>query len=109
MSFLLGGRLVWCCGKLHLKVILFFFITRQTLLRKLTTLKSFFPSRRKPALRKIPKIQCRVIDPALQLEDCGPVVRTFTLKFGNPGLKTSSAHWLNLFLVVPGSTSQLHL
>ena len=29
------------------------------------------------------------------------------LRSGYPGLKTPSDHWLNLFLVVPGSTSQL--
>ena len=40
---------------------------------------------------------------------CGPVVRALALRAGDPGLKTRSDHSLNLFLVVPGSTSQLHL
>ena len=40
---------------------------------------------------------------------CGPVVRALALKSGDPGFKTRSDHSLNLFLVVPGSTSQLHL
>ena len=40
---------------------------------------------------------------------CGPVVRALTLRSGDPGFKTRSDHSLNLILVVPGSTSQLHL
>ena len=40
---------------------------------------------------------------------CGPVVRVLALRSGDPGFKTRSDHSLNLFLVVPGSTSQLHL
>ena len=40
---------------------------------------------------------------------CGPVVRALALRPGDPGSKTRSDHSLNLFLVVPGSTSQLHL
>ena len=40
---------------------------------------------------------------------CGPVVRALALRSGDPGFKTRSYHSLNLFLVVPGSTSQLHL
>ena len=46
---------------------------------------------------------------------CGPVVRAvrvvraLALRSGDPGFKTRSGHSLNLFLVVPGSTSQLHL
>ena len=40
---------------------------------------------------------------------CGPVVRALALRFGDPGFKTHSDHSLNLILVVPGSTSQLHL
>ena len=36
---------------------------------------------------------------------CGPVVRAFALRSGDPGFKTRSHHSLNLFLVVPGSTS----
>ena len=40
---------------------------------------------------------------------CGPVVRALALRSGDPGFKTSSDHSLNLFLVVPGATSQLHL
>ena len=40
---------------------------------------------------------------------CGPVVRALALRSGDPGFKTRSDHSLNLFLVVPGSTSQLHL
>ena len=38
-----------------------------------------------------------------------PVVRALALRSGDPGFKTRSDHSLNLFLVVPGSTSQLHL
>ena len=37
------------------------------------------------------------------------VVRALALKSGDPGFKTRSDHWLDLILVVPGSTSQLHL
>ena len=40
---------------------------------------------------------------------CGRVVRVLALRSGDPGFKTRSDHSLNLFLVVPGSTSQLHL
>ena len=40
---------------------------------------------------------------------CSPVVRALALRSGDPGFKTRSDHSLNLFLVVPGSTSQLHL
>ena len=40
---------------------------------------------------------------------CGPVVRTLALRSGDPGFKTRSDHSLNLILVVPGSTSRLHL
>ena len=40
---------------------------------------------------------------------CGPVVRALALRSGDPGFKTRSDHSLNLFLVVPGSNSQLHL
>ena len=43
------------------------------------------------------------------LRQCGPVVRALALRSGDPGFKTRSDHSLNLFLVVPGSTSQLHL
>ena len=41
----------------------------------------------------------------------GPVVRVLTLRSGDPRFKTRSDgdHSLNLILVVPGSTSQLHL
>ena len=35
-----------------------------------------------------------------------PVVRALALRTGDPGFKTHSCHWLNLFLVAPGSTSQ---
>ena len=37
------------------------------------------------------------------------VVRALALRSGDPGFKTRSDHSLNLILVVPGSTSQLHL
>ena len=43
------------------------------------------------------------------LRQCVPVVRAFVLRSGDPGFKTRSDHPLNLILVVPGSTSQLHL
>ena len=39
----------------------------------------------------------------------GPVVRALALISEDPGFKTRSDHSLNLILVVPGSTSQLHL
>ena len=42
-------------------------------------------------------------------KQCGPVVRALALRSGDPGFKTRSDHSLNLILVVPGSTSQLHL
>ena len=44
-----------------------------------------------------------------KLRQCGPVVRALALRSGDPGFKTRSDHSMNLFLVVPGSTSQLHL
>ena len=37
------------------------------------------------------------------------MVRALALKTGDPGFKTRSDHSLNLILVVPGSTCQLHL
>ena len=37
------------------------------------------------------------------------VIRALAWRSGDPGFKTRSDHSLNLFLVVPGSTSQLHL
>ena len=40
---------------------------------------------------------------------CGPVIRALALRSGDPGFKTRSDHLLNLFLIVPGSTSQLPL
>ena len=40
---------------------------------------------------------------------CGPVVRMLALRSGVPRFKTHSDHSLNLFLVVPGSTSRPHL
>ena len=40
---------------------------------------------------------------------CGPVVRALSLRSGDPGFKTRSDHSLNLILVIPSSTSQLHL
>ena len=41
---------------------------------------------------------------------CDPMVRALALlRSGDPGFKTRCDHSLNLFLVVPGSTSQLHL
>ena len=43
------------------------------------------------------------------LNQCGPVVRALALRSGDPGFKTRSDHSLNLILVVPVSTSQLHL
>ena len=45
----------------------------------------------------------------LSRKQCGPVVRALALRPGDPGFKTRFDHWLNLFLVVPGSTSRLHL
>ena len=46
---------------------------------------------------------------AVMERQCGPVVRALALRSGDPGFKTRSDHSLNLILVVPGSTSQLHL
>ena len=43
------------------------------------------------------------------LRQCGPVVRALPLRSGDPGFKTRSEHSMNLFLLVPGSTSQLQL
>ena len=43
------------------------------------------------------------------MRQCGRVVRALALRSGDPGFKTRSDHSLNLILVVPGSTSQLHL
>ena len=43
------------------------------------------------------------------VRQCGPVVRALALRTGDPGFKTRSDHSMNLILVVPGSTSQLHL
>ena len=45
----------------------------------------------------------------LHRRQCGPVVRALALRSGDSGFKTRSDHSMNLFLVVPGSTSQLHL
>ena len=45
----------------------------------------------------------------IQERQCGPVVRALALRSGDPGFKIRSDHSLNLFLVVPGSTFQLHL
>ena len=45
----------------------------------------------------------------LVADQCGPVVTVLALRSGDPGFKTSSNHPFNLFLVDPGSTSQLHL
>ena len=42
-------------------------------------------------------------------KQCGPVVRALALRSGDPGFKTRSDHSLNLILVVPCSTFQLHL
>ena len=36
------------------------------------------------------------------------MVHALALRSGDPGFKTCSDHWLNLFLVVPGSTSEPH-
>ena len=37
------------------------------------------------------------------------MVRALALRSGVPGFKTRSDHSMNLFVLVPGSTSQLHL
>ena len=51
-----------------------------------------------------------LVDSRLHERQCGPVVRALALRSGDPGgFKTRSDHSLNLILVVPGSTSQLHL
>ena len=56
--------------------------------------------------------QTQVMLPEIKIErlknskrQCGPVVRALALKSRDPGFKTCSDHSLNLFLVVPGSTS----
>ena len=46
---------------------------------------------------------------SVNVRQCGPVVRALALRSGDPGFKTRSDRSLNLILVVPGSTSQLHL
>ena len=48
-------------------------------------------------------------DRSLVWRQCGLVVRALALRSGDPGFKTRSDHSLNLILVVPDSTSQLHL
>ena len=50
-----------------------------------------------------------VTAPVYSERQCGPVVRALAFKSGDPRFKTRSDHSLNLFLVVPGSTFQLHL
>ena len=50
-----------------------------------------------------------LITSALERQAVWPSVRTLALRSGDPRFKTRSDHSLNLFLVVPGSTSQLHL
>ena len=55
------------------------------------------------------KIYLNGVEFLLPVRQCGPVVRALALRSGDPGFKTRSDHSLNLFLVVPGSTSQLHL
>ena len=53
---------------------------------------------------------CTIINEEEEIRrQCGPVVRALALRSGDPGFKTHSDHSLNLFLVVPGSTFQLHL
>ena len=47
--------------------------------------------------------------PLFLWRQCGRGVRALALRSGDPGFKTRSDHSFNLFLVVPGSTSQLHL
>ena len=55
-------------------------------------------------------LQSRIMIITIQIRrQCGRVVRALALRFGDPGFKTRSDHSLNLFLVFPGSTSQLHL
>ena len=44
-----------------------------------------------------------------RIKECGPLVRVLALRSGDPGFKTRSDQSLNLFMVVPGSTFQLHL
>ena len=63
--------------------------------------RSFSRGRQKSALRNMQGGSVR--------RQCGPVVRVLALRSGDPGFKTRSDHSLNLFLVVRGSTSQLHL
>ena len=58
-----------------------------------------YPKGQKERARKICKLW----------RQCSRVVRALALRSGDPGFKTRSDHSLNLFLVVPGSTSQLHL
>ena len=49
------------------------------------------------------------LNDAYKRRQCGPVVRALAFRSGDPGFKTRSDHSLNLIMVVPGSTSQLHL
>ena len=56
--------------------------------------------------RFLPRCSCRIHGGQFQGDS---VVRALALRSEDPGFKTRSGHSLNLFLVVPGSTSQLHL
>ena len=54
-------------------------------------------------------LDCSSISLLEYMRQCGPVVRALALRSGYRGFKACSDHCFNLFLVVPGSTSQLHL
>ena len=72
--------------------------------------KGNFYKKRDESKNPLPKSKIHRNCPSPQWRQCGPVVRAFALRpGGDPGFKTRSDHSLNLFLVVPGSTSQVHL
>ena len=52
---------------------------------------------------------CRDKVTTTRSRQCDPVVRALALRSGDPRFQTGPGHWLNLFLIVPGSTSQLHV
>ena len=60
-------------------------------------------------ISKFPADLSEIFDFCNVRRQCSPGVRALALRSGDPGFKISSDHWLNLFLVVPSSTSQLHL
>ena len=67
----------------------------------------FWRQRREMVSCRLGRLKCFFAN--MYRRQCGPVVRALALRSGDPGYKTRFDHSLNLILVVPGSTSQLHL